>query len=96
MCSSPTDVSIMSGSTPAARYCASSNWRCLVDAGSMLRNVCERAGGYITSWGRQASEPTACVRVRWPANRQATAAVSLLMLSIDPASTRHRQFDEAQ
>ena len=24
------------------------------------------------------------------------AAVSLLMLSIDPASTRHRQFDEAQ
>jgi hypothetical protein len=36
MCSSPTNMSIMSGSTPAARYCAWSNWRCLVDAGSML------------------------------------------------------------
>ena len=39
MCSSPTEMRTMSGSTPAASCCAASSWRCVVDAGWMIERA---------------------------------------------------------
>ena len=36
MCSSPTEMRTMSGSTPAASCCAASSWRCVVLAGWLI------------------------------------------------------------
>ena len=47
MCSSPTEMRIMSGRTPAASCCEASSWRCVVLAGWLIS---VRVSPMLTRW----------------------------------------------